>query len=133
VWFSDEAHFDLDGFVNKQNTRFWTSEIPRKVMETLFHSAKYIVWCVIVKQGHITPIFAEQTSGTFNNCKMMSLWSLRKHDMWTQHFSSSIVYARIERMPFVTSCVMCLVGVTYHIDFLSASGVGGPDHHVHRT
>jgi hypothetical protein len=32
--FSDEAHFHLDGFVNKQNTRFWASENPHRAVET---------------------------------------------------------------------------------------------------
>ncbi|GBN67990.1 hypothetical protein AVEN_157759-1 [Araneus ventricosus] len=27
IWFTDEAHFHLNGFVNKQNWRFWGSEI----------------------------------------------------------------------------------------------------------
>ncbi|GFU18075.1 uncharacterized protein TNCV_1446341 [Trichonephila clavipes] len=28
IWFTDEAHFHLNGFVNKQNWRFWGSENP---------------------------------------------------------------------------------------------------------
>jgi hypothetical protein len=28
LWFSDEAHFHHDGYVNKQTWRFWASENP---------------------------------------------------------------------------------------------------------
>ena len=28
IWFTDEAHFHLNGFVNKQNWRFWGSKNP---------------------------------------------------------------------------------------------------------
>jgi hypothetical protein len=32
VWFSDEAHFHLDGVIKTQNLRFWASENPRVIM-----------------------------------------------------------------------------------------------------
>jgi hypothetical protein len=38
--FNDEAHFHHDGFVYKQNMRFWDSENPQRVMEMSLHSAK---------------------------------------------------------------------------------------------
>ena len=28
IWFSDEAHFYLSGYVNKQNFRYWGTENP---------------------------------------------------------------------------------------------------------
>jgi hypothetical protein len=40
LWFSDKAHFHFDWFMNKQNTSFWTSEKPHKVMKTLLHPVK---------------------------------------------------------------------------------------------
>jgi hypothetical protein len=61
LWFCDEAHFHLDGFVNKQNTRFWVSENPHRVMEMSLHPAKYTVLCVVSKQGLFGLIFLEGT------------------------------------------------------------------------
>jgi hypothetical protein len=34
VWFSDEAHFHLDGVVNKQDVRFCASEDPHMILAT---------------------------------------------------------------------------------------------------
>ena len=40
--FSDEAHFDLDGYVNKQNCRFWGKENPHAYSEKLTHPKKLL-------------------------------------------------------------------------------------------
>ncbi|GBN35678.1 hypothetical protein AVEN_121275-1 [Araneus ventricosus] len=40
IWFTDEAHFYLNGFVNKQNWRFWGSENPHLCEEKPQHSPK---------------------------------------------------------------------------------------------
>ena len=33
IIFSDEAHFDLGGYVNKQNCRIWGTENPHAYLE----------------------------------------------------------------------------------------------------
>jgi hypothetical protein len=40
---SDEAHFHLSGYVNKQNFRFWGKENPQVLHETPLHSIKVTV------------------------------------------------------------------------------------------
>lgn len=57
LWMSDEAHFHLSGFVNKQNFRYWSYENPRLLHETPLHSQKVIIWCVISANGIIGPFF----------------------------------------------------------------------------
>lgn len=37
---SDEAHFHLNGYVNKQNCRYWGEQNPRQIHEKPLHSAK---------------------------------------------------------------------------------------------
>jgi hypothetical protein len=47
--------------------------------------------------------------------------------------STAMVHAHIQRMSSWTSCKICLVAVFCGIYFKSASDVGGPGHHAHRT
>jgi len=63
VWMSDEAHFHLDGFVNKQNFRYWSEENPRQLYQRPLHSDKVTVWCAISHYGIIGPYFHEDENG----------------------------------------------------------------------
>lgn len=57
IWFSDEAHFHLRGYINKQNYRHWGSENPR-IFRTSTHTPQRItVWCAISSKGIIGPWF----------------------------------------------------------------------------
>ena len=57
IMMSDEAHFHLNGSVNKQNFRYWAPQNPQEVHERLLHSPKVTVWCAIGKVGVIGPHF----------------------------------------------------------------------------
>ncbi|GBM65804.1 hypothetical protein AVEN_198510-1 [Araneus ventricosus] len=43
IRFTDEAHFHSDGFVNKQNWRFWGSENPHSCETKPLHSPKLLL------------------------------------------------------------------------------------------
>ncbi|GFV85709.1 putative DD41D transposase [Trichonephila clavipes] len=45
--FSDEVHFWLNGYVNKQNCRIWSEANPQVYVETPFHPDKLTVWCAL--------------------------------------------------------------------------------------
>ncbi|GFY26504.1 transposable element Tc3 transposase [Trichonephila clavipes] len=51
ILFSDEAHFWLNGYVNKQNCRFWSEANPQVYVETLLHPEKLTVWCALWAGG----------------------------------------------------------------------------------
>ena len=42
---SDEAHFDLIGYVNIQNYRIWGTENPHAYIEKPTHPKQVTVWC----------------------------------------------------------------------------------------
>ena len=42
---SGEAHFDLGGYVNKQNCRIWGTETPHAYIEKPKHPKRGTVWC----------------------------------------------------------------------------------------
>jgi hypothetical protein len=60
---SDEAHFDLSGFVNKQNFRYWSSKNPQRFHERPFQSAKVTIWCAISLFGIVGPYYFEDGDG----------------------------------------------------------------------
>ena len=59
----DEAHFQLNGIVNRQNTRLWGTTNPRIIPERQLHLLKVIVWCGITSTRVIGPYFFEDEDG----------------------------------------------------------------------
>ncbi|GFU62736.1 transposase [Trichonephila clavipes] len=57
ILFSDEAHFWLNGYVNKQNCRIWSEANPQVYVETPLHPEKLTVWCALWTGGIIGPYF----------------------------------------------------------------------------
>ncbi|GFW28028.1 retrovirus-related Pol polyprotein from transposon 297 [Trichonephila clavipes] len=51
ILFSDEAHFWLNGYVNKQNGRIWSEANPQVYVETPLHPEKLTVWCALWAGG----------------------------------------------------------------------------------
>ncbi|GFT18607.1 uncharacterized protein TNCV_794701 [Trichonephila clavipes] len=51
ILFSDEAHFWLNGYVNKQNCRIWSEANPQVYVKTSLHPEKLTVWCALWAGG----------------------------------------------------------------------------------
>ncbi|GFU76882.1 DDE_3 domain-containing protein [Trichonephila clavipes] len=51
ILFSDEVHFWLNGYVNKQNFRIWSEANPQLYVETPLHPEILTVWCALWAGG----------------------------------------------------------------------------------
>ncbi|KAJ3661413.1 hypothetical protein Zmor_005808 [Zophobas morio] len=60
-FFSDEAWFHLNGYVNSQNYRVWSAENPFVFEERPLHSVKVGVWLAVSRRRVIGPIFFHNT------------------------------------------------------------------------
>ncbi|GFW23844.1 transposase [Trichonephila clavipes] len=63
ILFIDEAHFWLNGYVNKQNCRIWSEANPQVYVETPLHPEKLTVWCALWAGGIIGPYFFKNDEG----------------------------------------------------------------------
>lgn len=61
--FSDEAHFWLNGYVNKHNCRIWSEDQPEALQELPLHPEKCTVWCGLWAGGIIGPYFFKDDNG----------------------------------------------------------------------
>ncbi|GFX45765.1 DDE_3 domain-containing protein [Trichonephila clavipes] len=59
----DEAHFWLNGYVNKQNCRIWSEANPQVYVETPLHPEKLTVWYALWAGRIIGPYFFKNDEG----------------------------------------------------------------------
>lgn len=57
IIFSDEAHFHMSGFVNKQNFRLWGTENSQQIDQRQMHPERLTAWCGFWSGGVIGPYF----------------------------------------------------------------------------
>lgn len=72
VWFSDEAHFHLDGYVNKQNWRIWGSEHPHFAIDRSLHPLRVTVWCAMSTRGIVGAVFVDGTVTSARYCDVLA-------------------------------------------------------------
>ena len=63
IIFSDEAHFDHGGYINKQNCHIWGTENPHACIEKKTHPKRVTVWCRFWTGGIIGPFFFDNEQG----------------------------------------------------------------------
>ncbi|GFW20349.1 uncharacterized protein TNCV_3457871 [Trichonephila clavipes] len=61
--YHDEAHFWLNGYVNKQKCRIWSEANPQVYVETPLYPEKLTVWCALWAGGIIGPYFFNNDEG----------------------------------------------------------------------
>ncbi|GBO21533.1 hypothetical protein AVEN_63098-1 [Araneus ventricosus] len=61
IWFTDEAHFHLNGFVHKQKWRFWGSENLHLCEEKPLHSPEVTAWVAVCSRSIIGPFVMQET------------------------------------------------------------------------
>ena len=63
IIFSDGAHFDHGGYVNKKNCHIWGTESPYAYIEKSTHPKRVTVCCWFWSKGIIGPFFSENEQG----------------------------------------------------------------------
>jgi hypothetical protein len=61
AFFSDEAWFHLQGYVNTQNNRYWSSQYPHLTHEALLHPVQVGVWCALSARRIVAPVIFNNT------------------------------------------------------------------------
>ena len=58
IIFNDEAHFWLNGIVNKEHMRYWSDSNPHVLHDSSLHPEKNTFWCGLWAGGVIGPYFS---------------------------------------------------------------------------
>ncbi|CAF4863096.1 unnamed protein product [Pieris macdunnoughi] len=109
-------HFHLNGYVNKQNCRFWGAENPHEYHEQPLHPEKVTVWCGLWPGGIVGTLFfedADETAITVNGERYRGMitdfmWPkldrIDAEDLWfqedgaTAHTSRQTIAREISRL-----------------------------------
>ncbi|GFY12478.1 putative DD41D transposase [Trichonephila clavipes] len=106
ILFSDEAHFWLNGYANKQNCHIWSEANPQVFVETPLHQEKLTVWCALWAGEIIGPYFFKNDEGhnvTINGDRYRAMITnffipeLNNHDvqeLWFQQDGATCQTAR---------------------------------------
>jgi hypothetical protein len=84
TFFSDEAWFHLQGYINmKKKNCYWSLQNPQLTHETPLHPVKVGVWCALSARRTVGPVFFKETI----NCDR-SFWGIlfgvnrRRKTLW---------------------------------------------------
>jgi len=102
VIFSDEAHFQLDGYLNTQNCRIWGAENPRVIHENPLHGHRATVWCGFWAGGVIGAYFFENEAGN-----VVTANGTRYHNMITEFLRPQLDGMDMEDMRFQQDGATC--------------------------
>lgn len=84
IIFSDEAHFWLNGFVNKHNCRIWSENHPKEIHQKPLHPLKLTVWCAFHAGGVIGPFFFFDDAGNSVTVNGIRYRSMLTNFLWPE-------------------------------------------------
>ena len=82
--FSDEAHFQLDGYVNTQNCWIWGTENPRVIHEKPLHAQRATVRYGFWAGGVIWPYIFENETGNAVTVNGVCYCNMITEFLWPQ-------------------------------------------------
>ena len=138
ILFSDEAHFWLNSYVNKQNCRIWGEEQPNAVQELSLHPLKTSPCCDLWAGRIIgADFFKNEASANvtvngdryramITDCLLPEIEARNFDDIWFQQDGATSHRAR-ETMDLMRNC--------FDSQFISrlGTGVGHQDRHTFRV
>ncbi|GFV78592.1 DUF4817 domain-containing protein [Trichonephila clavipes] len=98
----DEAHFWLNGYVNKQNCRIWSEANPQVYVETPLHPEKLTVWCALWAgesffkndEGHNVTVKRDRYRAMITNFFIPELNNHDVQELWFQQDGATCPTAR---------------------------------------
>ncbi|GFT83773.1 transposable element Tc3 transposase [Trichonephila clavipes] len=103
ILFSDEAHFWLNGYVNKQNCRIWSQANPQVYVETPLQPEKLTVWCAFYglvesffknDEGHNVTVNGDRCRAMTTNFFIPELNNHDVQELWFQQDGATCHTAR---------------------------------------
>ncbi|GFW72235.1 neuroligin-1 [Trichonephila clavipes] len=97
ILFSDEAHFWLNGYVNKQNCRIWSEANLQVYVETPLHPEKLTVWCALFfknDEGHNVTVNGDRYRAMITNFFIPELNNHDVQELWFQQDGATRQTAR---------------------------------------
>ncbi|GFW81127.1 hypothetical protein TNCV_4804951 [Trichonephila clavipes] len=99
ILFSDEAHFWLNGYVNKQNCRIWSEANPQVYVETPLHPEKLTVYGLVESffkndDGHNVTVNGDRYRAMITNFFIPELNNHDVQELWFQQDGATCHTAR---------------------------------------
>ncbi|GFW06983.1 uncharacterized protein TNCV_3691791 [Trichonephila clavipes] len=101
ILFSDEAHFWLNGYVNKQNCRIWSEANPQVCVETPLHPEKLtgVFYGLVVSffkndEGHNVTVNGDRYRAMFTTFFIPELNNHDVQELWLQQDGATCHTAR---------------------------------------
>jgi hypothetical protein len=81
-YWTDEAWFNLNGYVNTQNTRIWSAEKPHTLHEAPLHNQKVGVWTAASRKRVFLTFFEETVNSDRYMLLVQELFTALTDDEW---------------------------------------------------